>query len=215
MQEGISISNQQARIAAWCVANGHELAGEFVESGSGARASNRAELQKAMLAVCKAKGILVVYSLSRFSRSVKDTLELTERLDKAGAHLASLSESLDTSTATGRLIFRLLSSLSEFERDALSEKTRDALAHMRRTNRRISSKIPFGYELATDGATLLPVAHEQEAISRMIGWRASGMTLAAIGARLTAEAVRTRAGGAWLPATILAIIQRQQKLVAA
>lgn len=214
MQEGVSQAMQTDRIANWCKANGHELEAVFVETGSGGRADNRPELQKAMAKVCKEGGILVVYSLSRFSRSVKDTLELTARLDKAGAHLASLSESLDTSTAVGRMIFRMLSSLSEFERDALAEKTRDALGHMRKNNRRISAKIPFGHTLAADGATLLPNATEQNAIARMKVWRKEGMTLAAIAHNLKAGGVSTREGGQWYPKTISAILERQTKLAA-
>lgn len=213
-EEGVSLTHQQERIRAWAMANGHELAGMFVETGSGSSAENRPELKKVMAAVCKAKGVLVVYSLSRFSRSVKDTLNLTEQLDRADAHLASLSESIDTSSAVGRMVFKMLSTLNEFERDVLAERTRNALGHMRRQGVRISGRIPFGHTLAADGATLMPVAHEQAAIQRMMEWRAAGMTLAAIATKLETESVKTKTGGSWSPATVLAIINRQQKLAA-
>jgi DNA invertase Pin-like site-specific DNA recombinase len=213
-QDGVSLEMQKERISAWCKANGHELEAVFVEAMSGGRADNRPELQKAMSLVCKRRGILVVYSLSRFSRSVRDTLELTEQLDRSHAHLASLSESLDTSSAVGRMVFKMLSTLAEFERDVNSERTRNALGHMRRTNRRISAKIPFGYTLSTDGTTLLPNPVEQSAIVRIIKRRSQGMTLAAIAKSMETEGVKTREGGRWYPATIAAIIQRQQKLAA-
>ena len=212
--DGVSLDHQQDRIAAWCKANGHELEKVYVETGSGGRADNRPELQKAMTAVCKARGILVVYSLSRFSRSVKDTLHLTEQLDRSNAHLASLSESLDTSSAVGRMVYRMLSTLAEFERDVNAERTRNALGHMRRNNRRISAKIPFGYTLADDGNTLLPNATEQSAISRIVERRSQRMTLAAIAETMTTEGVKTREGGRWFPATIAAILDRQEKLAA-
>jgi DNA invertase Pin-like site-specific DNA recombinase len=211
-EEGVSLAHQQARIAAWVTANGHELAGMLVETGSGSSADNRPELQKAMTAVCKAKGVLVVYSLSRFSRSVKDTLTLAEQLDKANAHLASLSESIDTSSAVGRMVFRMLSTLNEFEREMLVERTTNALGHMRRQNRVISSTVPFGYAPAGDGATLVPVASEQAAIKRMAQRRASGMSLAAIAASL--ECVQTKTRGKWYPASVANILNRQQKIAA-
>jgi site-specific DNA recombinase len=213
-EEGVSLAHQQARITAWATANGHELAGMHVETGSGSSADNRPELQKVMAAVCKAKGVLVVYSLSRFSRSVKDTLNLTEQLDHADAHLASLSESIDTSSAVGRMVFKMLSTLNEFERDVLAERTRNALGHMRRQNRRISSTVPFGYTLASDGATLLPVASEQAAIQRMIARREQGMTLAAIAASMEAESITTKTHGKWYPASVANILKRQQFLAA-
>jgi site-specific DNA recombinase len=213
-EEGVSLAHQQDRITAWALANGHELAALYVETGSGGRADNRPRLQEAMAAVCKVGGILVVYSLSRFSRSVKDTLALTEQLDYADAHLASLSESLDTSSAVGRMVFKMLSTLNEFERDVLAERTRNALGHMRRNNRRISAKIPFGYTLGADGDTLLPNATEQAAISRITKRRADGYTLAAIAGTMESEQVRTREGGKWTAKTIFSILRRQQTLAA-
>ena len=144
-QDGISLQMQKERVAAWSLANGHELAGVFVETGSGARSDNRPELHKAVAATCKSRGILVVYSLSRFSRSVRDTLALVDQLERADAHLASLTESLDTSSPVGRMVFKILSTLAEFERDCTADRTRSALGHLRRCNRRISLKIPFGY----------------------------------------------------------------------
>ena len=146
---------QKDRITAWCLGNGYELDAVFVEAMSGGRMDNRPELNKAVGRACKLGGILVVYSLSRFSRSVRDTLAMSEQLDRAGANLASLSERLDTSSAVGRMVFKLLSTLAEFERDQGAERTRAALGHMRRTNRRISAKIPFGYTLGADQKTLL------------------------------------------------------------
>ena len=84
--EGVSLEAQQARIAAWCVANGYQLARVFIEAGmSGARADNRPELQRALTATRAAKAALVVYSLSRLARSTKDTIAIAEQLDRAGA----------------------------------------------------------------------------------------------------------------------------------
>ena len=62
--DGISLANQRARIEAWCLANGYDLAGTFIETMSGARATNRPQLQAALNLACREKGVLVVYSLS-------------------------------------------------------------------------------------------------------------------------------------------------------
>jgi hypothetical protein len=88
------------------------------------------------------------------------------------------------------------------------------MGHLRRMNRRISSTVPFGYDLASDGATLVPVANEQEAIKRIVQRRAGGMSLAAIAQSLESEGVRTKSHGKWYPATIAVILNRQQKLAA-
>jgi site-specific DNA recombinase len=212
--EGVSLSNQQERINAWASANGHDLAGMHVEARSGGRADNRPELKRAMAAACREGGILVVYSLSRFSRSVRDTLALADQLERAGANLASLSESLDTSTPVGRMFFQLMSVLSEFERNQLRQRTTSAMSHLRQHNKRISYKIPLGYDLARDGVTLLPNQSEQNVISRIVEQRQTGMTLSAIAHGLADDKVATKQGGQWKPNTVLAIIRRHEKMAA-
>jgi DNA invertase Pin-like site-specific DNA recombinase len=203
---------QRDRIAAWCRGNDYDLSAVFVETMSGGRMDNRPELNRAVGLACKLRAILVVYSLSRFSRSVRDTLAMSEQLDRAGANLASLSEQLDSSSAVGRMVFKMLSTLAEFERDQTAERTRNALGHMRRGNRRISGKIPFGHSLASDGATLVPKGGEQKTITRILAFRAGGMSLRAIASRLNARKVMTSTGKTWFPATVKCVLDRQHKL---
>jgi site-specific DNA recombinase len=212
--EGVSLLHQQERIGAWAKANGHELAGMYVEARSGGRADNRPELKRAMGVACREGGILVVYSLSRFSRSVRDTLALAEQLDRAGANLASVSESLETANAVGKMFFRLMSVLAEFERDQLRERTTNAMSHLRQQNRRISNKIPLGYDLAADGSTLVPNEREQAVISTIVARRSSGMTLWAVARSMEAEGIPTKMGGKWSPNTVLAILRRHEKMAA-
>jgi DNA invertase Pin-like site-specific DNA recombinase len=106
---------------------------------SAARADNRPQLQSALRHACQGKAALVVYSLSRLARSTKDALLISERLDNAGADLVSLSERIDSTSPMGRMVFRLLSAINEFEKDQLSERTRNVMAHLRQQNRRISA----------------------------------------------------------------------------
>ena len=186
----------------------------YVEARSGGRADNRPELKRAMAAACREGGILVVYSLSRFSRSVRDTLALADQLERAGANLASLSESLDTSTPVGRMFFQLMSVLSEFERNQLRQRTTSAMSHLRQHNKRISYKIPMGYDLAKDGSTLQPNQREQSVISRIVEQRQTGMTLSAIAHGLADDKVATKQGGQWKPNTVLAILRRHEKMAA-
>ena len=83
-REGVSLDAQKARIEAWALANETTLVGFFEDAGiSGSRTENREGLQKAIGMACEKRAILVVYSLSRLSRSTKDTLALAERLEEA------------------------------------------------------------------------------------------------------------------------------------
>jgi site-specific DNA recombinase len=213
-EDGASLENQRERISAWCVAGGFALERVFVETMSGSRAANRPELQAALSTVCKAKGVLVVYSLSRLARSVRDTLDIADRLERAGANLASLTERIDTSSALGKMVFRLLSTLNEFERDQLAERTESAMAHLRRSGRRISGRVPYGYDLTADRLSLAENDQEQAVLGRIAGLRSEGASFARIAGELAARGIPTKEGGSWHPATVRQILVRQRKLVA-
>lgn len=123
-REGVSLEAQKSKISSWANALDYEVIGSEVDSGiSGKNIRARYGLQRALELACAEKAILVVYSLSRLSRSTKDTLVLAEILDAAGADLVSLSERIDTTTAAGKMVFRMLAVLCEFERDQISERT--------------------------------------------------------------------------------------------
>jgi len=207
--EGVSLEAQQAKIQAWCLANDVELAGVFIDAGiSGKRADNRPELQNALTAVSKVKGVLVVYSLSRLARSTKDTINIGERLDKAGADLVSLSEKLDTTSAAGKMIFRMMAVLAEFERDQVSERTRTAMQHMKTESLRVG-QIPFGSDLLEDGKTLVPNVREQAVIEQLEALRESGMSYQRIADDLNQKNVPTKeAGKAWKANTVRRILMR-------
>ncbi len=213
--QGVSLDMQKERIAAWCLGNGYDLEGIFVETMSGSRTANRPEVRRALALACKVRGVLVVHSLSRLARSVRDTLAMAEQLEKAGANLASLTERIDSNSALGKMVFRLLSTLNEFEKDQLSERTERAMAHLRRANRRISGRIPLGFDLATDGETLITNNAEQRLIVEISARRKRGESYRAIAHALQKAGIATKAGGHWYPATVKAIIHRQQKLAAA
>ncbi len=70
---------------------------------------------------------LCVVRLDRLGRSLRELLEIAETLKGLGIALCSLEENLDTSTATGELIFHVFASLAQFERRLISERTRDGI----------------------------------------------------------------------------------------
>lgn len=207
--DGVSMDAQRAKIAAWATVNDAELVDVLEDAGfSGKRADNRDGLQAALDAACREKAVLVVYSLSRLSRSTRDTLAIADRIDKAGADLVSLSEKIDTTTAAGKMVFRMLAVLNEFERDQISERTRFALAYKRSIGEKTGGDVPFGYRLSEDGRTLAPDAGEQEAVRLILSLRDKGLSLRAIAARLNAEGYRTKAGRDWSAVQVTRVLRR-------
>lgn len=206
--DGVSLDAQRARVEAWCMASGYTLAETFVDAGlSGGRSDNRPGLQSALDAVCKNRGVLVVYSLSRLARSTKDTIAIGERLDKANADLVSLSERIDTTSAAGKMMFRMLAVLAEFERDQISERTTTAMKFKAAQGQRVG-KVPFGYDLSADGVTLVPNETEQRALSLIKELRAAGESLRKIAAELERQQIATKEGKPWTHSTVQRIVSR-------
>jgi DNA invertase Pin-like site-specific DNA recombinase len=79
---------------------------------------------------------LVVWKLDRLGRSVKNLVELVSRLQKLGVHFKSLTDSIDTSTTSGRFFFHVMASLSEMERELTVERTRAGLEIARQLGRK-------------------------------------------------------------------------------
>jgi len=96
---------------------------------------DRPELKKLMNSL-RENDTLVVTSLSRLSRSTKHLIELVEQIHDKGADIKSIKEEwLDTTTSQGKLFFKIMASLNEFERDLISDRTKEGLKAARARGR--------------------------------------------------------------------------------
>ena len=88
---------------------------------------DRPELTK-LLEYAREGDTIVITDLTRISRSTKDLISLVEDLGTKGINLKSLKENwLDTTTSQGKLMFTIIAGLSQFERDLISERTKEGL----------------------------------------------------------------------------------------
>jgi DNA invertase Pin-like site-specific DNA recombinase len=97
----------------------------FTETASGSK-SDRVELAKA-LELARRGDALVVWRLDRLARSLRHLIEIAETLRRREVALRSISESIDTSSPSGRFLFHVLGSLAEMEREIIVERTRAGL----------------------------------------------------------------------------------------
>ena len=209
--EGVSLEAQRAKIEAWALFNGYELVHVYEDAGlSGAKLQKREGLKEALKAIKKDMAI-VVYSLSRLSRSLKDTIAISETLNKAGADLVSLSEKIDTTGASGRMVFNMLAVLTQFEREQTAERTSNSLQHMKRIRKRYTNKTPYGFQI--QNGMLIEAPAEVEVIRDIREARAQGKSLAAVASQLNAKGVPTKEGKLWQSATIHYLLKRSQGLV--
>jgi len=183
VDDGVSLEAQRAKINAWCEVNDYKLVSVFVDEGiSGKSTTNRDGLRSALDAVGKGDA-LIAYSMSRLTRSTKDMLMMAEGLEKRGVDLVSICEKIDTTSASGRMIFRMLAVLGEFERDLVSERTRSALQYKKAQGERVGN-IAYGYELSVDDKTLVENKDEQRTLTLIVELRETGYSLRAIADRL-------------------------------
>jgi len=210
VEDGVSLDAQEAKIRAWAALNDAAAVVIFRDEGlSGKRADNRPGLQAALDATGSGDA-LVVYSLSRLSRSTKDTLTLSDILRKKNADLVSLSERIDTTSAAGKMVFRLLAVLAEFERDQVSDRTRFALAHKRANGQKTGGDVPFGYR-ARQGK-LYPHVAEQNAVRLIVTLADKGLSLRAVCRELEAAGIaRKRGASSWHPQAVCRIIARARR----
>ena len=89
----------------------------------------------ALLSQLRKKDVVVVTKYDRLARSLKDLLEIVEAIREQGAGFRSLAEDIDTTTSAGRLVFHVFASIAEFERDRISERTKEGLAAARQRGR--------------------------------------------------------------------------------
>lgn len=102
----------------------------FIEKASG-KNTDRPEFQK-MLDWVREGDTIYIHDLSRIARSTKDLLDLLDVLREKGVALVSGKESIDTSTATGKLLVTMVAAINEFERANLLERQKEGIAIAKR-----------------------------------------------------------------------------------
>jgi len=105
----------------------------FADKISGSK-RERPELDR-MLDQLRGGDVVTVTKYDRLARSLKDLLEIVETIQARGAGFRSLAEDIDTTTPAGRLVFHVFASIAQFERERISERTREGLASARERGR--------------------------------------------------------------------------------
>lgn len=95
---------------------------------------------------------VVVYKVDRLSRSLLDFARLMERFDRRGVSFVSVTQDFNTTTSLGRLTLNILLSFAQFEREIISERTRDKLSAARRKGKWIGGWPVLGFDVDSKGA---------------------------------------------------------------
>lgn len=190
-EEGDSIAAQRAAATELAAQRGLRLAAHLDDAGkSGRTTKGRTALDLALAKVCQSKGVLIVRSLSRLARSVIDLHQIVERLHRAGADLASVNESIDTSTAAGKAFFGFLAVMAQFESDLIAERTREAYRYRASIGQPILAGVPrFGWRVRR--GKLVPDRRAQRIIALIRRLRQTGKSYRAVARELNRRKLKT------------------------
>jgi len=194
----VSLEAQHAKLTAYAQLYDLELGEVIVDAGVSAKTLDRAGLQRALSLLRKGQAsALLVAKLDRLTRSVKDLgTSVDEYFSSDKITLLSVADNIDTRTAAGRLVLNVLSSVAQWERETIGERTAEALAHKREQGQRTSLYAPYGFRIAADGKTLVIDGSEQALLRAIKEARSRGLSQRAIVAALERQGFTTRKGTA-------------------
>jgi len=125
----------------YCQRRGLTITGEYVDNGISGTKDHRPQLDRLLDAARKRQvDLLVVWKLDRFGRNLKQLVNALEELASLGVGFISYQDNLDLTTPQGRLMFHIIGSMAEFERELIKERVKAGLENARRKGKRIGRK---------------------------------------------------------------------------
>jgi len=123
---------QTREMEEFCERRNWELAGSYVDNGISGSKESRPELDRLMADAHRRRfDTVIVWKFDRFARSVSHLLRALETFKALGIDFVSLSEQVDTSTPTGKMVFTVLGAVAELERSLIAERVRAGIRNAR------------------------------------------------------------------------------------
>ena len=206
--KGVSLAAQQAKVEQYAELYELELVDVVVDAGASAKSLKRPGIQEVLSRLEAGEvGAVLVTQLDRLTRSMRDLGFLIEDYFKERFQLLSVGEHIDTRTAAGRFMTNILGSISQWEREKIGERTKQALAHKKANGERVG-RVPFGKQVAADGIHLEDNEDEQAVLTQLRNLRASGLSYRALAAELNRRGAFNRTGR-WNHASVYNIANRE------
>ena len=158
------------------------LADQYDDGGYTGANMERPALRR-LLADAKAGKVdcVVVYKVDRLTRSLFDFARIVEVLDKHGVSFVAVTQQFNTTTSLGRLTLNILLSFAQFEREIISERTRDKQVLARKRGKWTGGHLPLGYDL--DAGCLVINDEEAARVRQIFEWYLEGQTVYGIVAK--------------------------------
>ena len=135
---GQDVGLQTGDLRQFAEARGWKLADEYVDKGVSGSKDSRPELNRLMADTHKRRfDVVLVWKLDRFGRSLRHLVNALAEFESLGIAFVSLSDNLDLSTASGRLMFNIIGAMAEFERALIQERVKAGLRNARAKGKRL------------------------------------------------------------------------------
>lgn len=205
---GLSLSYQEKKIRSYADAMDITLVDVISDAGFSAKSLSRPGMIE-ILKMIKAKLIdaVVILKLDRLTRSVKDLGTIIEEIERNGIALMSVLDSINTNTANGRFCLNIVASISQWEREAIGERTAAAMQVKKAAGQLVGS-VPYGFDLAADGITLVANPTEQKNLLLLKELRKNGYSYNKIAIELGIRGITAKKGGKWAAQTVYNICKR-------
>jgi len=189
--DGESLGTQQRVIEGYSMMQGLKVDVIFVERGvSGSKPLGDLPEGARLLAGLKPGDVVITPKLDRLFRSALNALDVLGQFKQRGVSLHMIDLGGDvTGNGISKLVFTILSAVTEAERDRIRERIRDVKSDQRKRNRYLGGIVPFGWQVGEDGA-LVEDSEQQRATQRILKLRRDGLSLRAISAAIAAEGIK-------------------------
>jgi DNA invertase Pin-like site-specific DNA recombinase len=129
---------QLVELREYAARRGRTIVDEYVDHGVSGAKESRPALNRLMADAKLSKfDVVTVWKIDRFGRSLKHLVNALAELESLGIAFVSLKDSLDLTTASGRLLFQLVAAMAEFERSLIQERVRAGIRNTRNRGRRL------------------------------------------------------------------------------
>lgn len=168
-EQGLSLDAQTARIAVYCAAMGWPVSEVIREAGASAKSLQRPGMSDLLERVRRGEiERIVVAKLDRLTRSIRDLCALVDLCVEHDVALVSAGETLDTSSAAGRMVVHMLGVVAQWEREAIAERIRDALAQKKRRGEHVGRRPALSPSRLAAAREMLEGGHGAAYVARVL-----------------------------------------------
>lgn len=191
-----SIPLQKRKINDYCKLNDFELVEVYEDDGISGMSIDKREGYKKMITFLKENQIdgIVVWSLSRLGRRMKDVVEFMDYLKTNDIRFFSIKENLSNDDKIGSLIMNILGSINEFEVEVIRERIKDVKRN-KKDNREVYGRLMYGYDNVN--GKLVVNQNERKTIKRVKNLRSRGWSWRRISNKLNDEGIRSKENKIW------------------